>query len=478
MFVKTIDPQAWNFDQPPLELIKAAVSGGATDLQHFIKRAGHYLGETLRRLEFPKDELPAHLIAVGATEYYGPNRNADGFREAVCKQYGQTFKKYARFYRNHRNKDPKISYGVVKEALYNPDMHRIELIVGINKTAAAAQRNGNLYDPSLVERLLSDRPVGVSMACRVAHDVCSWCGNKARNRNEYCDSHNCTGGGLKKNAGAVLACGHILHADNPQPQFFDISEVTRPADRTAYITGVLDKSAEASLAGPAKEVAEAPPWLPMPETFQPRRLEDPRLLDKLAELEEHLDPDELACGIYRGDGLSADLLKAAARPAALTALARYGVILPLADYLYLHTGNTVKSAEASAVLYRQLPGVYRRMRGDSSLPDYLKTAQLGAFTPSRSDFQTAAALAPSRSLLPEYLLPRVRHNRLFLPAASRPVKLAAARPLLNEHAEHLARCYAAYTLAALDVAEKYAASTCRSSPSLTRCALLTQNRVY
>jgi len=470
MFIKTIDPESWGFSEPPAVLIKAAApGGGAGDFQAFVKRAGHYLADVVRRISFPDDELPVHLLAVGGTEYYGPNRNADGFREKTCKTYAKTFKKYARFYRNHLNKDPRISYGTVKEALYNPEMHRIELIVGINKTKSAAERNGNLVDPRLVEDILAGRQPGVSMACRVAYDVCSWCGNRAKNRSEYCDDA-CSGGGLKKNAGVVLSCGHVLHADNPEPQFFDISEVTRPADRTAYITGILDKNAAHILGAtpPASPSDEAPLWLPTPDVYT---VSDLSLLDKLAQADALLDTSELGSAFVPAQQFlpQAQFPKTAAT---LTALARWGIILPLRDYLYLHTGDRQKSAMCAGLVRRQLPGVYRRMQLDGSLERFAKFAYLSNAAPTRAIYQAAQAQAPLYSLLPEYLLPRVQQG-LFDPDAARlRVKQAAVSPVDNEHLEHLARCYAAYTTAALDIAEKYS-----RSPALTRRALLTQNRV-
>ena len=72
------------------------------------------------------------------------------------------------------------------------------------------------------------------MACRIPFDVCSGCGHKARTRAEYCKAATCKYGGCHDNLGKIAADGHILHVDNPNPSFFDISNVFRPADRTAY----------------------------------------------------------------------------------------------------------------------------------------------------------------------------------------------------------------------------------------------------
>ena len=42
-----------------------------------------------------------HLVAMGAHETTGPNRNGDAWREAFLKQAHPTFKEYGALYRNH-----------------------------------------------------------------------------------------------------------------------------------------------------------------------------------------------------------------------------------------------------------------------------------------------------------------------------------------------------------------------------------------
>jgi hypothetical protein len=66
----------------------------------------------------------------------------------------------------------------------------------------------------------------VSMGCRVPHDVCSICGNKAAKKNEYC--YHITHENKK-----VYADGRQVYMKNLQPTFFDISFVFRRADKIA-----------------------------------------------------------------------------------------------------------------------------------------------------------------------------------------------------------------------------------------------------
>jgi hypothetical protein len=187
--------------------------------------------------------VPVYLIAIGATEYYGPNRNGDGFNIQVCKKYHPTFTKYANFYRNHQNKDPNNKYGIVKLSTFNDEMNRIELLVylfGNEKTA-------NKYKGKVADRelnlLFSQKDFPVSMACKVSYDICSICGHRSTCREEYCRGINeggtCPGGGLYTKMGSILRDGRQLYAINPDPIFFDISHVIKPADRTAWTLGIV-----------------------------------------------------------------------------------------------------------------------------------------------------------------------------------------------------------------------------------------------
>ena len=69
---------------------------------------------------------------MGASEFYGPNRNGDAFRESELIKTHKTFETNAHVYKSHVNKDPAKSYGKVVKSFYNPDMHRVELILEID----------------------------------------------------------------------------------------------------------------------------------------------------------------------------------------------------------------------------------------------------------------------------------------------------------------------------------------------------------
>lgn len=210
------------------------------------------------KLDLRPGDVPVHLIALGASEAYGPNRNGDGFKEACCKTYHDTFVKFAKWYRNHKNKDPKQSYGYIKHSVYNEPMKRIELLAILNGDEKAAERNGGHVATRELEKLAKGKDLAVSMACRVPYDVCDACGHKARTRDEYCKQGECSRLGCYDNLTKVAEDGYVQHVDNPHPTWFDMSDVFSPADRIAYgakADNLLKAASDASGIGGA-ELAE------------------------------------------------------------------------------------------------------------------------------------------------------------------------------------------------------------------------------
>lgn len=211
--------------------------------------------ETIYNLEVEQDNT--YVVDICG---HNSNRNADGFKAATCKKYHDTFVKFAKLFRNHKNhladKDPY--YGNVKLSAYNDAMHRVELLTILNASKEAAERNGGFVADKELEKLGRGDDLPVSMACRLQFDICEGCGNKARTRAEYCDESTCKYGGCKHNLGKVAEDGFVLHVDNPDPTFFDISHVFRPADRIAY-GSKADYLAKAAshIWTPGAEMAEA-----------------------------------------------------------------------------------------------------------------------------------------------------------------------------------------------------------------------------
>lgn len=205
------------------------------------------------------------LNALGAYEYYGPNRNGDAFPEWSLKslampdatqktvnpfilrkiptfvppaasEYGyRSFPTYAHVYRGHVNKDPLIACGDVIASAYNEVMHRVELIVFVYKDRA----------PDVVEKIDANQPVAWSMGAKLRFDVCSICMNIALSRAEYCQH-------LAQQLNQILPDGRKVFSYNYYPRFFDISEVRAPADRSAWL---LKKVASLEVAEPIKKRA-------------------------------------------------------------------------------------------------------------------------------------------------------------------------------------------------------------------------------
>ena len=354
--IKVIQPQSQDFSEPVAALIKISSRGLiGNDRADFVKRAGADFAKKLESVKFAADEIPVHMIAIGATEDYGPNRNGDGFTRDCCKNYHRTFEKFARFYRDHANKNPAKSFGIVKASAYNEPMHRIELVVALNSNKEAADRNGGLVADKEMDKLASDKDIAVSMACKIPFDLCSSCGNKAKTRAEYCedvsDGGHCKAGGLKRNIGRVLDDGHVLHADNPNPTFFDISHVFRPADRIAYVSGKLQKAASAGNISGAELAEQLGVTAPLALGAEKLSSAVSAQLEALAVLQAvERNTDNWTQVALASDPTVQPLISTIGYPSVklaevLTGLADAGVVLPLRDFLEL----TVKSANDSLV---------------------------------------------------------------------------------------------------------------------------------
>jgi hypothetical protein len=467
--IKIIQPHSQDFSEPVAELIKISSRGliGA-DRQLFIKRAGAEFADKLLNIKFAKDEVPVHLIAIGATEDYGPNRNGDGFTRDCCRNYHQTFEKFARFYRDHANKNPAKSFGVVKASAYHEPMRRIELLVALNGSQEAAERNGGLIADREMEKLASTKEIAVSMACKIPFDKCSACGNKARTRAEYCDSiengGHCKAGGLKHNIGRVLSDGHVLHADNPNPSFFDISHVFRPADRIAYVSGRLEKAASAATVVSGAELAEqmgvtAPAMFDAVSTTKQatNQLNALRML-ALAEQEIAQNNSKWAQVALASNEAVQPPIDVAACPSVkiagvFRALADAGIVLPLRDFLSL----TVKTANDTLVysVAAELPGIFNKLAADEDAA--IALFENNRYTPDTSA-PTAVHLWASRLATTHSIMPSNVEKRAYLAA----IRNVSAADFPNEKqagskaGAELAKHYALYKIAALaTICEKY-----------------------
>lgn len=393
--IKTADASSYNFqDIAPMQ-VKCASSGlRGNDRLDFIKRAGHEFAEAIDQTKLAPDEVMVHLPIVGATEWYGANRNFDGFKKAACRKYHETFVKLGRLYRDHDNEDPKNSYGRIIASTFREPLGRIELLVGYNGSEKTAAVNGGHVADREMQKLANGRFNSISMACRVTHDQCSGCGHKARNRDEYCDAAMCKYGGLRDNMGAVSADGHVLHADNPHPFFFDCSDVPKPAERIANALGIV-KQAGLTDHGWSRQQREYLDLYNRGQLMQSFDQQELAVLEETVKVAQAELPPTGFC--LPPAGYSAD--------EALGALAQQKILLPPEEYLYLASGNARLAKTAAAQLQPYLPALHRTATN---------TPSPGPLAPS--PFQKlaiwAAQLAPAYSLDTTHVINRTTRAAL------------------------------------------------------------------
>lgn len=171
-------------------------------------------------IKYEPDFVKIHVIALGSGEYWGSNRNGDYFPKASLEKYHPTFVDFGNFHKNHKNKPSDPKYGTVEKSWYNPKMHRVELVVAVDLTRY----------PEFKEKLEGGQDIAVSMAAKLPYDVCSICGHKrTKPGREYSCKH------INDELTSIYPDGRQVYAINLEPKFFDISEVWKPADRTAYV---------------------------------------------------------------------------------------------------------------------------------------------------------------------------------------------------------------------------------------------------
>lgn len=207
------------------------------------------LMKVIHNLKRREDRYYVVINALGSHEVWGNNRNGDAFPEkglthlslrtdmGTPNDYGyKTFEYYAKWFKNHVNKPTSPSFGEVVYAHWNPTLHRVELIVAIDRKK----------DAKTVAALENGKVVSVSMGCKVPFDECSICGNKAKTRKQYCKHARDYLGQIvteqmartwSRELGKTILPGAQVFVYNWTPRFFDISDVFIGADRTSFVLG-------------------------------------------------------------------------------------------------------------------------------------------------------------------------------------------------------------------------------------------------
>lgn len=222
-----------------------------TDLRQLNKTASSgYSPELLKAIANIQKKPSLYYVvinAMGSYEVWGDNGNGDAFPEAglthkslrtdmgTKEDYGyKTFEYYAHFFKHHVNKPDSPRYGEIIFSHWNPKLHRVELIVGIDREKS----------PEIITALDKGEPVSTSMGCKVPFDRCSICGNKAKTRDEYCKHAREYMGTIVDEVlarqwsielGRIILPGTKVFVFNDFPRFFDLSRVYIGADRTSFI---------------------------------------------------------------------------------------------------------------------------------------------------------------------------------------------------------------------------------------------------
>lgn len=162
----------------------------------------------------PRDKVAFYNRALGSFESFGVNRNGDGFARSELAANHDTFVKNANYFKHHVNKDPALSRGKPVASALNEQTDMVDLIIVADRDKCEDQ----------IQALESGGRVPTSMGAKVAFDVCTICGNEAKTRAHYCE-HVKMGAFEPYGMTRVLPDGRVCGVMNPNPKFFDISDV-------------------------------------------------------------------------------------------------------------------------------------------------------------------------------------------------------------------------------------------------------------
>ena len=210
-------------------LVQALLPGLGAGFEKLAFRASYHpeVDTFIRGVKPSKDKLYVLVNALGAGEYYGPNLNGDFFPEAEllrAGKYGHKTYYHAGVYRNHKNsRRGGISFGKVALVVYNDRMHRVELILELDRAKAK-----ELGHEDLIDKLDAGGYPPVSMGVLVPYDICSTCGRKAKVNADRCAC-------LPRDLNVIdPKSGQQTCMINVFLRFHDISFVVVPADYQGY----------------------------------------------------------------------------------------------------------------------------------------------------------------------------------------------------------------------------------------------------
>lgn len=355
----------WNFDTAPVSIIN--------EIKDLKKVAAAY--DELKA-EKTAGQTDVHVIALGAYEGIGQNRNGDLFKEAECLKHYKTFVKSGSkkpdgsydgraLNRHHKNKPEDPKYGNIKAAAYNKDMRRIELIVGLDNDKCAEE----------IQKLSKGEQINVSMAAKVASDICTWCKHEAKDDRGRCEH-------IPGSIGELNKSGEMCGMDNVSPRWFELSIVGRPADRIGMSLKLAHTYAPKMAADYLKIYTGFVPPPEMHEFLISKKASDKRgLLSKLSEMEKRIEgiakmgpkdskekyiSDE-AVKLNSGDSLSPEVIDELRKhdpSKLLKALAENGIIFSPGDFVDYLFGDKLKDKNIVDKMKDRLPMGFSRLAED------------------------------------------------------------------------------------------------------------------
>jgi hypothetical protein len=140
-------------------------------------------------------------------------------------------------YKHHVNKDPSRAFGEVVLAVWNPKMHRVELVVYLDRAKCKKWAASDV-----IERIERGEFPDVSMGCKVPYDVCTICENRSKTKKDYCIH-------ASSEMNRIYPDGRKVAVRNDYPKFFDISFVFIGADKSAKVLAKLAHVGEQNCMG-------------------------------------------------------------------------------------------------------------------------------------------------------------------------------------------------------------------------------------
>jgi len=455
--IKFSDTNDWNWDIEPVQLIHNS---------NTLTKAGADNSEL--RSEKTAGQTDVLVIALGAYEGTGANRNGDIFKEAACKQHYKTFVKSGSkrkdgsydgraLNRHHKNKPEDPKYGNIKAASYNDKMKRIELVIGMDNDKCAEE----------LQKLAEGKQINVSMAAKVAYDKCTWCGHEAKT-----DNHRCKH--IPSKLGEINKRGEMCSMDNIDPKWFELSIVGRPADRIGMS---LKLASDSSYVKTASDYRELYPGFVVPEDdsflqISKYAAEKRSLVKKLAAMEKHIDGvieggpkdskdkylAEQKGKLNHGDDISDSTMEELRgfEPAKLLkALADKGIVFSPKDfikYLFGAKGMEGGAGEMFSKVKKHLPSMFSELEEDGD--DVLNEEK---YEPSHSDIMPKGIMNMVKNLFENHsLFDQPAHGRIMritivkkMPIAKLKHKEEEKEMSKESAVKTLAKEYAAYKLAAL-----------------------------